>query len=172
MRRLRFVVPLLLCLALATVALATVTAGADVIVHLPNGNTIFRRTTFDTPTISAVEELQRSGLLVETSGSGKQTTVCRIEGVGCPSSDCFCACHGGACNYWAFWRFQNGQWSLSNEGAGTATVANGALDVTLSFTVLVVLSLLGVLLYALVDMVERWALPWHVSQRAIEGDGR
>lgn len=128
MRRLRFVVPLLLCLALATVALATVTAGADVIVHLPNGNTIFRRTTFDTPTISAVEELQRSGLLVETSGSGKQTTVCRIEGVGCPSSDCFCACQGGACNYWAFWRFQNGQWSLSNEGAGTATVANGALD--------------------------------------------
>lgn len=128
MRRLRFVLPLFLCLALAAVALATATAGADVIVHLPNGNTLFRHVTFDTPTIDAVQELQRTGLRVETSGAGKGTAVCRIEGVGCPSTDCFCACNGGACNYWAFWRSQNGQWSLSNEGAGAALVANGALD--------------------------------------------
>ncbi len=66
-----------------------------------------------------------------------------------------------------------GEFVAADRGLGyQLIVANGALDVTLSFTVLVVLSLLGVLLYALVDMVERWALPWHVSQRAIQEDGR
>ena len=66
-----------------------------------------------------------------------------------------------------------GEFVAADRGLGyQLIVANGALDITLSFTVLVVLSLLGVILYALVDMVERWALPWHVSQRVAQGDGR
>ncbi|MFN8473058.1 MAG: prenyltransferase/squalene oxidase repeat-containing protein [Anaerolineae bacterium] len=129
MRRLRFVLPVLLCLATAAVALATVSSGADVVVHFPNGRTIFRHTTFDTPSIDAVQELQRAGLTIETNGTGAQTAVCSIEGVGCPSSDCFCACKGsGACNYWAYWRSENGQWNPSNQGAGAVAVTNGALD--------------------------------------------
>ncbi len=129
MRRLRFVLPLLLCLATAAVALATASAGSDVVVHFPNGNTVFRHVTYNTNTIDAVEELRHAGFAVETSGAGAQTTVCRIEGVGCPSTDCFCACPGGgACNYWAFWRSNGSQWSLSNQGAGAVSVANGSLD--------------------------------------------
>jgi NitT/TauT family transport system permease protein len=65
-----------------------------------------------------------------------------------------------------------GEFVAADRGLGyQLIVANGALDITLSFTVLVVLSLLGVILYALVDLVERWALPWHVSQRAVQDDG-
>jgi NitT/TauT family transport system permease protein len=44
-------------------------------------------------------------------------------------------------------------------------VANGLMDVQLSFAVLVALSLLGIALYVAVDLLERLALPWHVSHR-------
>lgn len=63
-----------------------------------------------------------------------------------------------------------GEFVAADRGLGyQLIVANGALDVTLSFTVLVVLSVMGVLLYALVDFIERLVLPWHVSQRVRGG---
>jgi len=65
-----------------------------------------------------------------------------------------------------------GEFVAADRGLGyQLIVANGSLDVTLSFTVLVVLSIMGVVLYVLVDLVERLVLPWHVSQRA-HGGGR
>jgi NitT/TauT family transport system permease protein len=48
-------------------------------------------------------------------------------------------------------------------------VANGLMDVQLSFAVLVALSLLGIVLYAAIDLLERLALPWHVSHRMTDG---
>jgi NitT/TauT family transport system permease protein len=48
-------------------------------------------------------------------------------------------------------------------------VANGLMDVQLSFAVLVMLSLLGIVLYLFVDLLERIALPWHVSHRVVAG---
>jgi NitT/TauT family transport system permease protein len=44
-------------------------------------------------------------------------------------------------------------------------VANGTLDVQLSFAVLIVLSVLGIALFGLVVLAERVLLPWHISQR-------
>jgi NitT/TauT family transport system permease protein len=44
-------------------------------------------------------------------------------------------------------------------------VANGAFDVVLSFSVLVILTLLGVVLFTVVELIERLVLPWHVSRR-------
>lgn len=44
-------------------------------------------------------------------------------------------------------------------------VANGILDVQLSFAVLIVLSAMGIALFAVVDLIERLLLPWHISQR-------
>jgi NitT/TauT family transport system permease protein len=35
--------------------------------------------------------------------------------------------------------------------------------------VLVALSLLGIVLYAAIDLLERLALPWHVSHRMTDG---
>jgi NitT/TauT family transport system permease protein len=66
-----------------------------------------------------------------------------------------------------------GEFVAADRGLGyQLIVANGSLDVTLSFAVLVVLSVMGVALFALVDMAERWALPWHVSQRVKHGGVR
>ena len=48
-------------------------------------------------------------------------------------------------------------------------VANGVMDVQLSFAVLVILSLMGIFLFLAVDILERLTLPWHISQRRAEG---
>ena len=42
---------------------------------------------------------------------------------------------------------------------------NGALDTTMTFATIIVLSVLGLALYGLVELLERYTIPWHVSQR-------
>jgi NitT/TauT family transport system permease protein len=44
-------------------------------------------------------------------------------------------------------------------------VANGNFDVPLAFSVLVALTVMGVALYGAIELIERLALPWHVSRR-------
>jgi NitT/TauT family transport system permease protein len=63
-----------------------------------------------------------------------------------------------------------GEFVAADRGLGyQLIVANGLLDVQLQFAVLITLSLLGVVLYAIVDLIERATLPWHVSQRVVTG---
>lgn len=58
------------------------------------------------------------------------------------------------------------EWVGSDRGLGyLLLVANGNFDITLVFAVLAVLTLLGVLLFLLLDIAERMLLPWHVSRR-------
>ena len=125
-RRLRFVLPLLLALLTVGAAAAALTLhSADVVVHFPNSQVAIRHVTFDN-SLSGLGLLEASGLRVETTSTG---AVCRIQGVGCPTSDCFCQCTGsGPCRYWAYWRWDGAQWQASLVGAGQATVTNGALD--------------------------------------------
>jgi NitT/TauT family transport system permease protein len=44
-------------------------------------------------------------------------------------------------------------------------IANGNFDLPLMFAALTVLSLIGVLLFIAVDLVERFTIPWHASHR-------
>jgi NitT/TauT family transport system permease protein len=47
---------------------------------------------------------------------------------------------------------------------------NGNLDTAGSFAAIFILSALGLLLYGAVELVEGWAVPWHVSRRRASGD--
>lgn len=59
-----------------------------------------------------------------------------------------------------------GEFVAADRGLGyQLIVANGMLDVVLSFSILVVLSIMGILIFALVDAAERLLLPWHISHR-------
>jgi len=59
-----------------------------------------------------------------------------------------------------------GEFVGSDRGLGhLLIVANGTMNVQLAFAVLIVLSVMGVVLFAAVEMLERALLPWHVSQR-------
>ena len=60
-----------------------------------------------------------------------------------------------------------GEFVGSNAGIGyVLQKANGNLDLPLMFAALIVLSLIGVLLFVALDVLERVAVPWHASQRA------
>jgi NitT/TauT family transport system permease protein len=59
-----------------------------------------------------------------------------------------------------------GEFVGSNSGIGyLLQIANGNFDLPLMFAALVVLSMIGVLLFVAVDMVERLMIPWHASHR-------
>lgn len=59
-----------------------------------------------------------------------------------------------------------GEFVGSNAGIGYVLQrANGNLDLPLMFAALIVLSVIGVLLFMVIDVLERFAVPWHASQR-------
>ena len=59
-----------------------------------------------------------------------------------------------------------GEFVGSNSGIGyLLQIANGNFDLPLMFAGLTVLSVIGVLLFVAVDVVEKLMIPWHVSQR-------
>ena len=59
-----------------------------------------------------------------------------------------------------------GEFVGSNSGIGyVLQKANGNFDLPLMFAALVVLSMIGVILFVLLDVLERYMLPWHASQR-------
>lgn len=59
-----------------------------------------------------------------------------------------------------------GEFVAGSRGLGfQILVAQGQFDTVRVFVSLVLLGLVGTILFFIVDHVERWALPWHVSQR-------
>jgi len=59
-----------------------------------------------------------------------------------------------------------GEFVGSNSGLGyVLQKANGTFDLPLMFAALTILSMIGVLLFLVVEVVERWLMPWHASQR-------
>jgi NitT/TauT family transport system permease protein len=60
-----------------------------------------------------------------------------------------------------------GEFVGSNSGIGyVLQIANGNFDLPLMFAALVVLSMIGVVLFVAIDLLERVMIPWHASQRA------
>ena len=59
-----------------------------------------------------------------------------------------------------------GEFVGSNSGLGyVLQKANGTFDLPLMFAALVILSMIGVLLFLALELIERWLMPWHASQR-------
>ncbi|MBC8055173.1 MAG: ABC transporter permease [Rhizobiales bacterium] len=59
-----------------------------------------------------------------------------------------------------------GEFVGSNSGLGyVLQKANGTFDLPLMFAALTILSMIGVLLFLVIELVERWLMPWHASQR-------
>ncbi len=100
-----------------------------VVVDFGNGQIISKCVGFAEESITGFEALQRSGLPVETDFQTGGAAICRIDGKGCPSDDCFCECRGGGeCKYWSYWHFENGSWNYSVAGSSIYQVRDGAVD--------------------------------------------
>lgn len=99
------------------------------VIDYGDGEVVTKCVSFVEESITGHQALQRAGLPVETDFQAGGAAVCRIDGRGCPSSDCFCACRGGGdCKYWSYWHFTNGMWGYSSIGAGIYELKNGAVD--------------------------------------------
>ena len=60
-----------------------------------------------------------------------------------------------------------GEFVGANSGIGyVLQKANGNFDLPLMFAALVVLSSVGVILFAALEIIERFSIPWHASQRS------
>src|ERR1700710_933932 len=59
-----------------------------------------------------------------------------------------------------------GEFVGSNSGIGYVLQRSiGTFDLPTMFAALTILSMIGVLLFLIIELVERWTMPWHVSQR-------
>src|SRR4030095_8244098 len=59
----------------------------------------------------------------------------------------------------------------SDKGLGYLLLQyNGNLDTPMVFAVIILLSVLGLVVYYIVELVERFTIPWHVSQRLAADD--
>jgi NitT/TauT family transport system permease protein len=64
-----------------------------------------------------------------------------------------------------------GEFVASNRGLGYLLLEyNGDMDTPMVFAVIVVLSMIGLSVYGLVAIVERFVIPWHVSQRGTQAE--
>lgn len=102
---------------------------AAVVVRLADDRIETRCVSFDEDEISGYELLQRAGLSLETRFEGSGGIMCRIEDVGCPTSDCFCECPGGdECVYWSYWHLVELDWQYARLGATSYRVGDGDVD--------------------------------------------
>lgn len=63
-----------------------------------------------------------------------------------------------------------GEFVGSNSGLGYVILqANGNIDTASLFVALIIMSILGVALFALLQVVERFVIPWHASRRWFAG---
>lgn len=59
-----------------------------------------------------------------------------------------------------------GEFVGSNEGLGYVILqANGDLNTSMLFAALIIMSLLGIVLFLLLEVIERFTIPWHASHR-------
>ena len=133
--RSKWTLPLFIFTTLALVLLCYTPSGASednqvaLIVDYGNGQVATRCVSFTEDSISGYEALARTGLPVETDFQTGGAAVCQIDGQGCPSNDCFCACRGGGdCKYWSYWHLNNGTWSYSAAGSGLYQVQDGMVE--------------------------------------------
>jgi hypothetical protein len=111
-------------------AVAGATNQAGLVVKFDDGRTLTYCIEFTEESITGLELLRRSGLsFVTASNGGLGAAVCSIDSEGCSDpGNCFCQCAGGVCEYWAYFRAQNGAWQYSPTGAGARTIRNGDSD--------------------------------------------
>ncbi|MBN1919893.1 MAG: hypothetical protein JW892_01505 [Anaerolineae bacterium] len=85
--------------------------------------------TFTEPELTGLSLLERSGVALTLRSGGGGTTICAIDGLGCPATDCFCQCKTAPCQYWSYFHRQaDGTWSYSARGADSWPIVAGAVD--------------------------------------------
>lgn len=99
---------------------------AGVVVRSRDGGLDEYCVAFGEETITGVDLLERSGADAEMQTSKLGTSVCRIDGTGCASGDCFCDYP----TFWGYWTFDDAkkEWTFAQAGAMERVVRDGSVD--------------------------------------------
>jgi MYXO-CTERM domain-containing protein len=110
-------------LAVAALSAPGVVAGNDnravVVVGKEAECVAFRDTEID-----GIELLERSSFAVETERNAQGAAVCRLDGMGCSTEDCFCEFP----DFWGYWTKDGDEWEFSQTGATERMVRDGSID--------------------------------------------
>jgi hypothetical protein len=127
----------LLCLAALTglplVAAATpsphVNAAGLVIKH-GDGTLLYYYVQFSERDITGTQLLERAGVSIDTEPyAGIGLAMCRIDGEGCPSTNCFCKSFANPAVYWRYHKLDNnGSWQFLQSGPDQRMVHDGDVD--------------------------------------------
>ncbi|MBN1536965.1 MAG: hypothetical protein JW908_09560 [Anaerolineales bacterium] len=93
-----------------------------VIIQSDPSQRYIREITFSS-TINGLQALELVGAQVVTTTSGSSVLVCAIDGVGCPSDDCFCDTA-----YWGYSYWDGSAWQDYMVGADSSTLSDGAVE--------------------------------------------
>jgi hypothetical protein len=101
---------------------------AGLVIDYGDGNTATFCVEFDEESITGMEVLERAGRELALGFGGG--TVCAIDGVGCPSDNCWCECGNASqgCTYWIYWHLKDGEWRYSEAGAAGYPVYDGDIE--------------------------------------------
>ena len=132
----RFIVCALLLVVLAGPAAsraatpATHLNGAGLVIKHGDGRVLYFYIQFSEPQITGEQLLERSGVqLDETPYSSLGVGICRIDGEGCPSTDCFCKSYAVPSVYWRYYSLNSvGSWVYRVTGPAGRVVHDGDVD--------------------------------------------
>jgi LPXTG-motif cell wall-anchored protein len=126
----RLLVAISLALALLAVFAGIVLAQAGtkqvgVVIGLP-GNQVHAEVVTVPMTATTYDVMQKVGVNVVSANSDFGPAICSINGVGCPSTNCFCDKQ----HFWAYYHLdpQTGKWVASQEGVAAYKPADGAVE--------------------------------------------
>jgi len=98
---------------------------AGLVIHFDENRTETFCISFDTDTITGYELLQKSNHVIISSFEAQGAAICKIDTIGCPSSDCFCQ---SPPDYWSYWHLDNENWTYSSQGSSGYEVHDGDVD--------------------------------------------
>jgi hypothetical protein len=95
------------------------------VVQFGDGSTVTRCVEFGEAEISGHDALARSGLAIEADYTNLGAAICKIEGTGCPASECLtCA----APSYWSYWHLKDSGWIYAPQGSSNYALHDGDVE--------------------------------------------
>lgn len=83
---------------------------------------------FDAPSTTGRELLEATDLAPLFNAESGGAILCSLDGVGCPTADCFCACTGSPCHYWSYFHRTPQGWTYAGQGASARRLEPGDVD--------------------------------------------
>ena len=100
---------------------------AGLVIKHGDGSVLYFYVQFSEPQIAATDLLQRAGVSIDVAPyAGLGQAVCRIDGEGCPATNCFCKSYANPSIYWRYQRLtDSGTWVALPYAASQKSVHDG-----------------------------------------------